>query len=246
LSREFLAHPVLAHVVSNGILRYAQQTDLLVNGTAANRFANVRYELARNGYRYLVRHKGALGERRMAPAPWAEFSTQRLIETQFPGEQPIVDDATVSVYEIGPPLDESQLVPTIALHESWVNGLLHEGEGVRSAISPAKLYVASPVAQKAQLAITPKRIHDPLQGDIPRATVTLTVARAQQASGTLRPGETTTLPLDLGAGSQIVTLRIENPERVRDDASEPVRFTIGTIDLRLSHAGPAASADEKR
>jgi hypothetical protein len=152
-SRNYHSHPVFPQFISDSVDDSLFQTDVLVNGTPTSRYTNARYELARNGYRYVVYHKPQAWYPEYQPGAWGEEVSQQFIEAVFGQQAPIVDDELVTVYEVAPITDTSQLVTTIALEgKDWVR-------------SPATFYVASPRLQLANLEITladmviPRRAH---------------------------------------------------------------------------------------
>lgn len=231
LSREFIRHPVFADLISNGGDASPWQSDLLVDGRPSPRFANAEFELASQGYRYVIFHKPRRGDRPPMDA-WAVGAANSFLAATFARRAPVAEDDFVRVYEVSSPPDAGRLVPALSLRESWADVALQVATGQRWAVTPASLLVASPRAQAARLEVTPAQIYDPSAGAIREAVVTLRASGIVTAIAKIRGGRTTSIPLEVSRGMETVELTIENPDGApgaKRDA--PVRFAIKTINL---------------
>jgi hypothetical protein len=242
ISRSYDAHPLFAHFVSNSQNGSALQRDVLVNGEPANRYANVRFELANHGYRYVVYHKPLDWYPDYAQGSWGDLAAQEFIRETFGQQPPLVDDDLVTVYEVGPFVNGSygpmantaHLTTTIALRESTQHSAAEAGTGKRWVLSPSTFYVASPDLQLAYLEVTPDTLDDP-ESKVPPKSGFLSVQSADgvSAGAQIKSNETVTLPVALHPGSQVITLTVESK-----NSGSPLDFAVRSIDLRTEDPLP--------
>ena len=237
ISRYFDYHPVFAQLISRSPNDAPRREDVRLNGQPANRYADAEYELARNGYRYVVFHKPQPDDKLYLPGSWGEQSSQKFLKQVFADRTPVVDDAFTTVYQVRPITDVTTLMPTIVLRESLEssNYEITRG-GQRWAVSPATFYVASPRAEAAYIKVTPGQVEN-AQTNAPVAggQLTLQTPAGRSVSAIVRAGQAVILPLVLSPGSQIITLTLQ-PTRtqVADAAPKYLNFAIDSIDLRTA------------
>lgn len=229
ISRQYAVHPLFGHLISDSISDFPLQHNIFVDGKPANRYANMQFELARYGYRYVVYHKPQDGYPEYKEGSWGELTAKGFIQEVFGRQEPLVDDELVTVYKVDPVTDTTRLVTTIALREEedW-------------AVSPATFYVASPRPVLAYLEVTPAEIYAAQSGDSSGGgMLTLQSANGISTYAELVAGETTTLPLGLAPGSQIVTLtlRSQSPRSASSDSSY-LNFAIRSINLETQFPLP--------
>jgi hypothetical protein len=223
ISRQYDVHPLFGQFISDAISDFPLQHNILVNGKPADRYANVQFELARHGYRYVVFHKPQDGYPDYKKGSWGELKAREFIREVFGQQEPVVDDELVTVYTVDPITDTTRLITTIALRdgENW-------------AVSPATFYVASPRPDLAHLEVTPAQIYDSQAGTISdEGLLTLQSASGISASTKVGTHQTATLPLLLAPGSQVVTLTLHSGKsQSTSDDSGDMNFAIGSINLQ--------------
>lgn len=103
---------------------------------------------------------------------------------------------------------DSPFTPYLLLGQRWVNF----DEPVRWTSSPAEVTIRTPTAQSALLHITPAYIFDPDQADDPlhgtRGTLEIAIGDDPVATVQIEANQTTSVPLHLQPGRQIVTMRL--------------------------------------
>lgn len=239
VDRPYRVHPIFGQFISDATSHLPYRTDLTVEGAPAQRYANVRYELARQGYRYVVWHKPRSGLGAYTVDSWGQEAAEMFLDVVFDGWLPLVDDDLVRVYAVGPSPAVDQLTMTIAPRESTWQSWLEAETGKAWAVSPATYYVAAPRLTMTYLEVTPADVRDPLSGAYLQAgTLTLSSAGGMSASAPLTVGQTTSLPLLLSPGSGVITLTA----RPADDSFPPealLDFSLGTMNLRTGdHSFP--------
>jgi hypothetical protein len=235
IARFYTVHPLFGHFVSDYVNESPLQKDLLVNGAPTNRYENVQFELARNGYRYVVYHKPQDWYPEYKPGAWGELAAEQLIENVFGQQTPVVDDELVTVYKVGSITETAtSLTTTIALGESTDQNREKVETGKRWVFSPTPLYVASPRLQQASLEITPGTIRDPDSGaSLDGGTLMLQSGDGSLVSARMVRGRMTRLPLMLAPPSQFVTLTLQTDDPSSDEGgSSHLHFAIESIDLQ--------------
>jgi hypothetical protein len=236
ISRYYSYHPVFAQLISRSPNDSPRQSDVMLNGQPANRYADAEYELARNDYRYVVLHKPQPDDSVYQPGSWGEQVSRKFIKQVFGDRAPLVDDAFTTVYPVRPITDVTTLTPTIVLRESLDSSNYEIARGRRWALSPATFYVASPRVLSAYLKVTPGQIEN-AQTNAPAATgqLTLQTPDGRSVSVLMSAGQPVLLPLALSPGSQIITLTLQPTRTQATDASlKYLNFAIGSIDLRTA------------
>ena len=240
VSRHYATHPIFGQFISENFRTISPlQKDLTVDGEPSSRYANLRYDLAKNNYRYVVLHKPSEQNPVYKPGAWGEKAAERLVQDVFGDQPPIVDDAMSRVYEVGQAPAVSSLQPSIAMLEP---AALQDWPGVRKAQSPTGFLVHSPVPIVTTLSVTAAKIDD----DTERAYDygILTVQSGDGRVHSIQPissKETVRIPIALSPGSQIITTTVVASEG--DLApGKPLTFTIGQIDLSTAPSTELAVA----
>jgi hypothetical protein len=235
ISRYYNYHPVFAQLISRSLDDSPWQKDVTLNGQPANRFTDAQYELARNGYRYVVFHKPQAGDEIYKSGSWGEQASKKFINSVFNDQTPIVDDNLTTVYQVLSITDVASLTPTIVLRES-LNTVDYQltRDGKRWALSPATFYVASPRLQAGYLEVTPGGIETSQS----HTTMNRGLLILQWADGTaittpVASHETVTMPLIMWPGSQIITLTLQSIDpQLNGTESEFLNFAIHSINLQ--------------
>ena len=197
----------------------------------SSRYANLRYDLAEDNYRYVVLHKPNASNPVYTPDAWGEKAAQQLIDDVFGDERPFVDDELTTVYAVGPLPDVSTLEPSIALLEPAAK--MEYGEH-RWTTSPAQFLVHSPRPLLTHLEVTLAG----MQGDRRYADLSVQSGGGSvTAVRTIAPLETTRIPLALVPGSQIITLTLSP---TGEDANDKLAFVIGQINMATAPDTDAA------
>lgn len=229
VSRHYATHPLFAHFMSENFRSISPlQEDLTVDGQPSSRYANLRYDLAKNNYRYVVLHKPTVQHPIYKPGAWGEKAAEKLIDDVFGDQPPIVDDALALVYEVGPTPDVSTLEPSIAMLEP---AALQDWGDYRQAQSPTGFLVHSPSSLVATLAVTAQKIDD----DTDRA-YDYGVLTVQSGDGMVKytqpisTKETVRVPVALSPGSQVITTTVVASEGDMAPGT-PLTIAIAQIDL---------------
>ncbi|GAB4427980.1 MAG: hypothetical protein Kow0031_08100 [Anaerolineae bacterium] len=232
VSRFYAEHPLFAQFLSNSVSDSPWQPNILLNGQPANRYANARHELVKNGYRYVVFHKPQADYRGYTPGGWGEQAAQQFIAQTF-GDQPaLVDDALTQVFEVGPPGNEAELTTTIALRENSNSAWYEYLEGEQIAISPVTFYVASPRSQPVELQVSARQMVNAATGQVVEQGRLSLQTGDSVVEAALRMGNVATLPFLLVAGSRVITLTAQSlPGAGSADAPAPLNFVIDKINL---------------
>lgn len=203
LSRVYNEHPVFPCLYPD--FKDAD-ADVMTNGVPVPCSVNSLFDLATNGYRYVVRHKPQPGYRYFTPDSWGEAEAQRFVDLFLAGQEPLVDDELVTVYALPAP-EEIELEPVLGLKENWYRA---EPEW-RWAQSPATLFLSVPRPVSATLEIVPNTMYAPAEGQVVgNAGVLLPVLNGEPLPPVaIRQGETARIPLDLPAGVHELTLALE-------------------------------------
>lgn len=238
-SRFYATHPLFAQFISQNFNTVSPwQNDVTVDGQPSSRYANLRYDLAQNNYRYVVVHKPQPGDPLYHPGMWGEQATAELIRDVFGDEPPLVDDALVTVYAVGDALPAVTLQPSIALREP---GELQDWTDYRWPLSPATFVVHSPVAQLTALEVTPQAIQTADHSTY-YEYATLTVESGNGAvtvAAPVAPGQTTSMPVALLPGSQVITLTVA-PTADSRPVDQPLTFAIKQVNLTTGGLAEAA------
>lgn len=229
LSRSYARHPLFPCLFAP----QRASPDVLVNGKPSNCAENAQRELARFGYRYVVFHKPLPAYFDYRPGAWGAAAAEQFLAAVFPGATPIVDDATTTVYALPTTAPPGAATTTLDLATNW-----HEPEpGWRWAASPATLEISAPHPLTATLDLTLARFKPAPPGMPNRLLI-------ETAAGPLPPvtvaaDQTTSIPLPLIAGKQVVTLTLEagnfRPSESGAADARLLSFAIRTLDLRLPH-----------
>lgn len=225
ISRQFIIHPVFGHFIGNNIFELPYQSKILVNGQPANRYENLPFQLSENDYRYVVFHKAQDWYVEYHPGSWGELESQEFIAEGFAEQEPIVDDELVTVYEVTPFTDTTQLKSTIALRgaDNWPR-------------SPATFYVASPRSQIVPLEIKLEGIlNTESDSFLDKASITVQSANGFSDSAEIEAGQAIKLPVVLEPGSQRISITAHSDEVELDEAHpSPLMFNIAYIDLQTA------------
>ena len=181
--------------------------DVMINGKKVSCFTNAQYELARNGYRYVVQHKAQPDFpdfNDLKPGSWMDKVSRAFVSAALPDATPIADDDMATVYAV--PANAAPIALTMEMRGGWEEN----DDGERWAQSPATLYIVSPAARAAVLQITMGQMHDPSAPSGIGLTGRLRVQAGDETQTVdVQAGETVGVPLSLAAGGQTVTLALE-------------------------------------
>ncbi len=223
VSRQYPIHPVFGQFITENFNEISPlQQDVTVDGQPSSRYANLRYDLAENDYRYVVLHKPSADNPLYKPGAWGEKAARRLIEDVFGDERPFVDDELTTVYAVGPLPDVSALQPSIALLEPAAKMEYGEQRWTRS---PAQFLVHSPRPLLTHLEVTLGGI----QGENQYADLSVRSGDGNVvATRPIAPLQRTRIPLALAPGSQVITLTLSPTGKA---AGEKLAFVIGQVDM---------------
>ncbi len=223
VSRQYPIHPVFGQFITENFNEISPlQQDVTVDGQPSSRYANLRYDLAENNYRYVVLHKSSADNPRFKPGAWGEKAAQRLIDDVFGDERPFVDDELTTVYAVGALPDESTLHPSIALLEPAAK--MQYGEH-RWTTSPGQFLVHSPRPLLTHLEVTLGGI----QGENQYADLSVRSGDGNVvATRPIIPLQPTRIPLALAPGSQVISLTLSPTGKA---AGEKLAFVIGQVDM---------------
>ena len=223
VSRLYPIHPVFGQFITENFNEISPlQQDVTVDGQPSSRYANLRYDLAANNYRYVVLHKPNTDRPLFRPGAWGEKAAQRLIDDVFGDERPFVDDELTTVYAVGPLPDVSTLHPSIALLEPAAK--MEYGEH-RWTTSPAQFLVHSPRPLLTHLEVT----LGGMQGESPYADLSIRSGNGNVvATRPIAPRQPTRIPLALAPGSQVITLTLSPTGKA---GGEKLAFVIGQVDM---------------
>ncbi len=208
-------------------------SDVTINRKKVSCFTNGQYELARNGYRYVVAHKAQPNFpdfNDLKPGSWADKEARAFVDDALPSASPIADDDLATVYAV--PANAAPIAVTMEMREGWEE----RDNGERWAQSPATLYIASPTAQSAVLQIAVGQMHD---ADSPSGIGTAGRLRVRMGDATqtvdVRAGQTVDVPVSLAAGGQTVTLALEagnfRPADYGMDDTRTLSFAVRGLNL---------------
>lgn len=203
LSRVYEVHPLFPCLFPEFV---EAQPDVLVNGEPYPCYMNTLYELGHYNYRYVVRHKAQESYPRLGPDSWGDLQAQLFIDRFFAGQEPIVDDDLVSVYEVPDP-ETVEATPVLMVAENWYS---HEGEW-RWARSPASLRISASQPQQVTLELMPHTMYQPTAEHAVgfEGVLIPTLNGETLPAVNIRFGELASIPLDLPAGVHTVTLSLE-------------------------------------
>jgi hypothetical protein len=227
LSRTFYRHPVFPDLM-NFTETFADATyypDIRINGQAIGSHAYVQQTLAAQNYRYVVWHK------MIYPNTEGDEAAQTFLEAVFGGQPPLVDDDLVRVYELLPP----QPVTDIELGQNWSQ----REPDWRWATSPVTLSLTSVQTQSAALQITPAMIHNQAAENGLGSTGVLDVRtnNGLAVSVPITVENTTTVPLKLPTGTEIITLALQagnfQPAHLNGSDNRTLSFAIRTLNVAL-------------
>ncbi len=213
----------------------AKPEDIQVNGDSRSCYTNAQYELAQNGYRYLVQHKPQKWYSEYKPGSAADKLARAFVKAGFPNTTPIVDDDLTTVYRVPSLADAAPIATTMELRDNWEP----REDGWRWARSPATLAAISPREQQAVLQITPSSIHDP---DAPNGTGQQGRLRVivgdVDTTVDIAVDQMTEVPLTLKPGAQVITLELEagnfRPLDFGVSDTRTLSFSTKLINLKLA------------
>jgi len=221
ISRTYSRHPFLPDLMQVG----STPTDLLINNKVIPTSDVLFYELNQYDYRYVVLHKPLLDDVNRE-------RTITLTNQLFVNQLPLVDDALTTVYKV------PQVSDTVMIRYDSLNWREPEPK-IRWGSSPVKLHINSPITQPARLEIIPIHLHDPnTSTDTALKGISLleyqTYDSLTQTAGFISK-KLTTIPLQLKAGQQTITLTVTpGTNRVIPYSGDPnalLEFSIESINL---------------
>lgn len=222
-------HPIVPCLYSDE----PQPIDVSLNGRPVDCFDTVLYSLAYNNYRYLVVHAAP-------PDSWAANSAATLVQRILGDQVPLLRDNLITVYALPrsvPPADN------VWLGRNWLD---RETEW-RWATSPATLEVIATHAQTATLQLAFANVYDPVvqtgrSTQSPHGTLTVQTADAAPLALSVTADTTVTVPVQLIAGRQAITLTWQagsfRPSDFGAADHRYLSFAVRSIDLRLDQEHP--------
>jgi hypothetical protein len=236
VDRPYKIHPLFGHFISDSTSSSPQLQAFTVDGEPADCYANVQYELARHGYRYVVWHKPQSGYQGYGEGSWGEEAAEQFVKAVFGEQPPLTEDDLVRVYAVGPLPDVADLTTTIAPRGSTFQNSSEAETQITWAFSPASLYLASPRSTLAYLEVTPIAIHDPRTGGyLESATLTVTSSGGITTTAALTGGQTSRLPLLMSAGSEVITLTLRSPDAPPSEDAW-LNFAFSAVNLQTTSA----------
>ncbi|MFN8500065.1 MAG: hypothetical protein U0641_19600 [Anaerolineae bacterium] len=211
--------------------------DVTINGAKVSCFTNAQYELARNGYRYVVQHKARpefSDFNDTKPGSWMDKVSRAFVSAALPGVPPVADDDVATVYAV--PANAAPIAVTMELRDGWEE----RDNGERWARSPAAVYIVSPTAQPATLQIAVWQTHDATAPGGIGTTGRLRVQLGDETQAVdMAAGATVDVPLNLAAGGQTVTLALEagNFRPADDGMADPRTLSFSVRGLNLVTSG---------
>jgi hypothetical protein len=250
LSRYYNSHPFLSRFMNDSLSSSPLQGDLLVNGSPTDPYANVGFELANRGYRYVVYHKPQDWYPEYKEGSWGESVSQDFVEKVFGEQAPLVHDELVKVYALNPFTTTEHLTTTMTLGANWRPA----DPEWRWATSPATVYLTSPRRQLALLEIVPAHIHSPESSAGPglgNDGVLDVQVDHDLSSVEIGVGQRTEIPILVSEGSQPITLSLQAGNYQPTDYGQAIpaelSFAVRNMNLRtldslvLPAASPAGS-----
>lgn len=241
LSRFYKVHPVFGQFISENATQDSPlREDIRIDGAPSNVYANLEYELARHGYRYVVVHKPRADMPEYQPGAWGYTAAQTLVDNVFTGRTPLVDDELVTVYRVNPITDTRTLRLNMALLEQSAVQSRRQPSDQRWALSPATFLVTAPQAQMAMLDVRVGEMRE--QESDHTHDYALLVAESGDgrvvATAPLAVNETSSLPLALAPGSQVITLTVHSlGDAEAGKAGQPLNFAIDALNLHSRNYG---------
>ncbi len=209
--------------------------DALVNGQKVSAYTDAAYELAEQGYRYVVRHKPDKAYAEFKPGSRGDKIAEDFVRNAFPNQSPIVDDDLTTVYALPATADPATLTLYMELRDGWQE----REDKWRWTKSPATLYILSPTAQEATLQVTPSSIHDPEgEGGVGKEGVLTVTANGVTQQVPIHVDETANVPITLVPGGQTVTLSLDagnfHPSDYGVGDTRELSFAIKTLNLKTN------------
>lgn len=235
ISRTYDIHPVFPCLIPELLVT----PDIQINGEPVRCYENALYDMARSNYRYVVRHKPQPWYEDYTPGSWGDQQAAEIIDLFFSGQEPLVDDELVTVYEVPPLAEPSQLATSIALKQNWYRLDRDDESTWRWANSPATLWTYSPRNQDATLEITPYLIYEPGPGDYlgTRGVLDVEMDTGFSTTVAIESGEVTRIPLELPAGIHALTLSLHagnfQPATYGTNDYRWLSFSIRSINLEI-------------
>jgi hypothetical protein len=207
--------------------------DLLLDGEPVPCYTNALYDLARHNYRYVVWHKPRPGDPYSQDPAEVEATSAYLLGL-LAGQEPLVDDAWLTVYEVPKVVEAAKLAPAVGFAANWYSS---EDGARRWARSPATLSVSSPIPQEAVLEILPDLIGEPGQPGSDRGVLTVELDGTLVTSVVIQRNERSAVGLQLPAGFHTLTLQLAagnfRPSDRGGADSRWLSFAIQSINLQL-------------
>jgi hypothetical protein len=205
ISRSYNEHPVFPCLIPAKM----ETVDILLDGEPVSCDLNTLYELAENGYRYVVFHKPSPDYELYTPGSWGEQEARRFIDAFLADEEPLADDNLAAVYQV-PDITAIDMKNMIRLGANWYAMERSEETHWRWARSPASVDITSDLSQEACLEITPTYIYDPDSetnfGD--QGQLSIESDDGLRKTVDVKTGETLRLPITLQEGDNELALSL--------------------------------------
>ena len=221
ISRSYSEHPVFPCLIPAKV----DTEDILVDGEPVSCYLNSLYDLAENGYRYVVFHKPSPEYELYTPGSWGEQEALRFIDTFFADQEPVADDNLATVYQV-PDVSAIDIKNMVRLGANWYAMESNEETHWRWARSPAIVDITSKLSQEACLEITPTYIYDPDSGTNfgVQGQLSIESDNGLRKTVVIKTGEIIRVPITLQEGDNELTLSLS------DGIFQPSQF--GNADRR--------------
>jgi hypothetical protein len=227
LSRTYRIHPVFPCLIPE----IKSTPDVTVNGQPVSCADNTLYDLAANGYRYVIWHKPHSGDPAYQPGSWAEEQARAFISKFFEDQEPAYEDDLLVAYAV-PPLDQ---IPPQPLLITLANNWYDREDSWRWAASPAVVRISAARPMSITLQITPAFFY---QSDgLAEGQLTVELADDWATAVPIYPDVPVKIPLSLRAGVNELALSLHagNYRPADQGASDPrqLSFAIRTLDFNV-------------
>ncbi|MEE9464914.1 MAG: hypothetical protein V3W14_04990 [Candidatus Neomarinimicrobiota bacterium] len=227
LSRTYRVHPVFPCLIPE----IKSTPDVTVNGQPVSCADNTLYDLAANGYRYVIWHKPQPGDPAYKPGSWGEEQARTFINQFFEGQEPVYEDDLLVAYTV-PPLDQITPQPlVITLADNWYGW----EDSWRWAASPAVVRISAARPMSVTLQMVPAFFY---QSDgLAEGQLTVELEGGRLTAVPIYPDVPVKIPLSLRAGVNELAFRLEagnfRPADQGDSDPRQLSFAIRTLDFNV-------------
>ena len=209
--------------------------DVRVNGEPSRCEPAAIFQLASQGYRYVVWHLPWDQTRDNSPGSFAEQDAAAFVRAAFGTRSADVSDAAIKAWRMPSPERALPATPVVELTTGWYP---LEPQW-RWAQSPAALRITSAARMNAELAISVALVHGlETPVGLGQDGVLIVTVGADPVSVAVKPGETVRVPIALEQGVTDITLRLGSgnfrPSDYGQQDTRTLSFAVSAVDLVTS------------